>query len=231
MPRQTGKAQLFASGLLVMCSWVAFSRDGQAQWYGDWGWGWGWGWSGEGSTPYSNAVRAEAEYVRAAGEASKSYAEAAAANEQARAAYMENQARLKQLRVEQKAAMAEQKARKEAEAQARVAKRPPPKPRTELYPRLSADQLDPLTGVINWPDCLKDAAYDEQRAVIEQALHEQAEYGPSDRTSKIIYDAAHRMLAIRAPSTRGMSSRDYSAYRRFLNSLAMEGEHAEEAGR
>lgn len=221
--------------LFIAAAMIAVSGSTcQAQWYGRWygsgAWGGYGGWySGEGSTPYSNAVRAEAEMTKAQGEAAVSYAQAAAANEVARAQYLENQEKLRAMRREQKAEAEAKKQQRLAEAEERVAKRPPPKPRTELYPRLSTEELDPITGEIHWPDVLKDAAFDMDRATIETALKERAEYGPDDRTAKIIFDTAHHMLGIRAKSVSGLDSQTHLAYRTFLRSLSLEGEHAKEA--
>ena len=217
--------------VVVMLLWCV---DCRAQWYGGWygygNWG-GWGgyYSGEGSTPYSSAVRAQAELTQARGVAAESYARAAGAAEQARSQYLENQARFVELRRQQKAAMEADKVKREAEAKARAARRPAPRPHTELYPRLSVDQLDPLTGEIHWPACYLAPEFAADRELIEQALKEQAEHGPEDRTAKILYDAAYRMGATRSPDLLKLSSQDYAAAHRFLKSLAYEGEHAREA--
>jgi len=211
--------------------------DCSAQWYGRWygygGWG-GWGdynYNWGGSTPYSNAVRAQAELTMAQGAAAENYAKASIANEQARSVYLENQAKFLEMRREQKAVADAKKQQRLDEAKARNALRPPPKSPTELYPRLSSDQLDPLTGEIHWPDSLSGSEYAADRNVVEDALRAQAEFGPNERTARIIYDAAHRMMAIRARNVSELGSQRYAASRKFLNSLAIEGQHAREASK
>ena len=219
--------------ILVSVVTLLSCTDCQAQWYGRWyGYG-GWGGYGDynwgGSTPYSNAVRAQAELTMAQGAAAENYAKATVANEQARSVYLDNQAKFLQMRREQKAAYEARKQQRVEEAKSRNALRPPSKTRTELYPRLSSDQLDPLTGEIHWPDSLSGSEYAEDRKVVEDALQSQAEFGPNERTSRIIYDAAHRMMAIRSQNVSELGSQGYASCRKFLNSLAIEGDHAQEA--
>ena len=80
------------------------------------------------------------------------------------------------------------------EKKARAALRPPPKPITAVYARLSSDQIDPVTGEIRWPACLMGGGYAADRQTVEDALQTQAEYGPNDRTTKTLFDASHRMM-------------------------------------
>ena len=142
----------------------------QAQWYG------GWGGYTETATPYSAAVRSQAEMTMAQAAAAESYAKASIANEQARSLYLENEARFIQLRRANRDAKDAREEQKKQEQKARAALRPPPKPVTAVYPRLSSDQIDPLSG----------------------------DYG------------------VLGPA-------DYTPCRKFLTSLSVEGNHAQEA--
>jgi hypothetical protein len=160
--------------------------------------------------------------------AAREYAQAAIAQEQARSAYIDNQQKYTTMRRQFHEAMAAKEQQRVDEAKARAAQRPAPKPKTERYPRLSSDQLDPVTGQIQWPDTLMGPEYAEDRKVIEDALKTQAEVGPNDRTASIIYDAAHRMMTTRSKDVISLGSQRYAACRKFLNSLAMEGQHAME---
>ncbi len=179
-----------------------------------------------GQTAYSNAVRAEAELTMARAEAAEQYAKAAEYNERARQQYLENKARYDEIRRQQRAAIEARKQKEREEQRIRASRRPPPKKPTELNPRLSPDQLDPLSGEIHWPDSLMSSAYEEDRRVIEGALRRQAEDGPSERTARIINDAALRMRTIVSSQIGDLGFETYSANRRFLNSLAVEGQHA-----
>jgi hypothetical protein len=210
---------------------VLSCTDCMAQWYGGWYGSGNWGgyYYGEGSTPYSSAVRAEAEMAKARGQAAESYAKAAETNERVRSQYMENAARFVELRRQEKAYSLAQKYKREEEARQKFALRPPTKPHTALYPRLSTDQLDPQTGQIHWPAYFLGPEFEAERKIIESALKEQAEHGPEARTSKILFDAAYRMESIRSPSMRSLNSQEYAAAHKFLKSLAHEGEHAQEA--
>ena len=159
--------------------------DCHAQWYGGYT---------EAATPYSSAVCSQAQMTMAQGAAAESYANASISTEQARSLYLENEARFIQLRRDNRDAKDAREARKKQEQQAKAALRPAPKRPTELYPRLSSDQIDPLTGEIHWPGCLTGSDYAEDRKSVEDARRTQADYGASDRTTKIIYDASHRLM-------------------------------------
>ena len=203
---------------------VAFSgATCRAQWYG--------GWAGytEPATPYSAALRSQAQMTMAQGAAAESYANAAITNEQARSVYLENEARFIQLRRDNRDAKDAREDQKKQEQKARAALRPPPKRITELYPRLSSDQIDTLTGEIHWPGCLMGGGYADDRKSVEDALRTQAEYGPNDRTSKTIYDASHRMMLVLSGDYKSLGPADYAPCRRFLTSLSVEGDHAQEA--
>lgn len=186
-------------------------------------------WPENGQTAYSNAVRAQAELTMAQGIAAENYARAAAVNEQVRRQYLENKSRYDEMRRQQRAAAEARKAQEREAQRERAARRPPPKKPTEIYPRLSTDELDPLTGEIRWPPSLQTGAYARDRDVIEDALLVQAENGPDARTAKIIFDAARRMRTTVSSELNELGFETYSANRRFLNSLAIEGDHAMEA--
>ncbi len=211
--------------LILMCGSCAVSGGAsQAQWYG----GYNHGWGGGVGTAYSADVRARASLTMAQGAASEYYAKARLTNEAARSQFIDNQAKYISMR---RALTASNEAREQqrlADARARVALRPPPKSLAQIYPRLSEDQLDPLTGDIHWLELLEGSEYSDDRKAIEDALKAQVEYGPSDRTSKIISDAAQRMMKTLSSDYAKVGAENYSSYRRFLNSLSVEGQQAQE---
>ncbi len=229
--------------LILGCAMVTLTAAScTAQWYQPWygynnyGYGYAYGNGGYGGmyygdpgTPYSNALRAEAEMTIAQGAAVESAAKAALDAEQARSQYLDNQAKFLAMRREYKAGVDARIEQRKEEAEARAAARPAPKPPTQLYPRLAYDQLDPLSGEIAWPDCLLGDEYAIDRGVVEGALRSQAEFGPNERTSRIIYEASQRMMTVRSRRVIELGSEGYASCRRFLNSLAVEGDHAREA--
>ncbi|MBL8819135.1 MAG: hypothetical protein JNL58_24105 [Planctomyces sp.] len=182
-----------------------------------------------GDTAYSTALRAQADFALAQSQAAEANARAAAANEEARRQYLENKAQYNEMRRQQRAAAEAKRAAEREEMKARAANRPAPKKPTEVYPRLSSDQLDPITGTIHWPETLMTAAYMEDRTSVEAALKEQAEHGPNARTASIIYSAARSMRTNLSKDMNRIGFEAYSANRKFLNSLALEGDHAMEA--
>ena len=206
---------IFASAMAAIAG-----ADCHAHWYGGFT---------EAATPYSAAVRSEAEMTMARGAAAESLGRAAISREEARSAYLDNEAKFIQLRRENRDIKDAREAQKKQEQKAKAALRPPPKPLTALYPRLSSDQIDPLTGEIHWPGCLMGGGYADDRKSVEDALRTQAEYGPNDRTSKTIYDASHRMMRTLSGEYGVLGPADYAPCRKFLTSLSVEGNHAQEA--
>ncbi len=210
--------------LMLASAIVALSGgDCHAQWYG------GWGGYSEAATPYSAAVRSQAEMTMAQGAAAASYAEAAIANEQARNLFLENEAKFIQLRRANRDAKDARKEQKKQEQKAKAALRPPPKSPTHLYPRLSSDQIDPLTGEVHWPGCLMGADYANDRKTVEDSLRTQAEYGPNDRSTITVYEASHRMMGTLSGDYGELGPANYAPCRKFLTSLSVEGNHAQES--
>ena len=206
---------ILASAMVALCG-----SNCHAQWYG--------GYTGA-ATPYSAAVRSEAEMTMARGAAAESLGKAAISREEARSAYIDNEFKFIQLRRENRDIKDAREEHKKQEQKARAALRPPPRPLTALYPRLSSDQIDPLTGGIHWPGCLMGKGYTDDRKTVEDSLRTQAEYGPNDRTSKTIYDASHRMTRTLSGEYSVLGPVEYAPCRKFLTSLSVEGNHAQEA--
>ena len=71
--------------------------------------------------------------------------------------------------------------------------------------------------------------YADDRKSVEDALRTQAEYGPNDRTSKTSSDASHRMMRTLSGEYGVLGPADYAPCRKFLTSLSVEGNHAQEA--
>jgi len=180
-------------------------------------------------TAYSADVRAQAALAVAQGAASLNYAKANQANALARSKYIDNQEKFIDMRRRLRAASEADQEQQKAEAKARAALRPAPASLAQVYPRLSADQLDPLTGQIHWPASLMASEFSTDRKTIETALQAKSQYGASDRTSKILNEAAHRMIKTLSGDYAKVGTENYSSDRRFLNSLSVEGDHAMES--
>ena len=215
-------------GYFMLASVIAAlnGADCHAQWYGGYGGGGGYG---EVGTPYSAAARGQAEMMMAQGAEVESLGKAAISREEARSRYLDNETKFIQLRRENRDEKDARAAEKKQEQKARAGLRPPPRPVTALYPRLSSDQIDPLTGEIHWPGCLTGSGYAADRKSVEDALRTQAEYGPNDRTEKIIKDASGRMMHSLSGNYAVLGPVGYAPCRKFLTSLSVEGDHAQEA--
>ncbi len=224
---------LLVFGILVF---VVSGSVSYAQWHGGYsrfggygygGYGYG-GYGGDVGTAYSADVRARAAFAMAQGAAAESYARSNQANELARSQYIDNESKYIQMRRDLRAATEAGQEQRKADERAKAALRPPPKTPAQIYPRLGSDQRDPLTGKIRWPEPFLDKEFQDDRTTVEAALQTQVEYDGSQRTSKIVFDAAHRMMKTLSADYAKVGAEHYSSSRRFLNSLSVEGDQAME---
>ncbi len=176
-------------------------------------------------TAYGNAVRAQADLTMAQGRAAVQRAKANESNENARKQSLENKARYNEIRSQQREAIEERKAAEDAARRERAANRRSVSP-TELYPRLSVDQLDATTGKISWPECLKAKAFEKDREQIEAAVKSIAENGPDQRTAGIIRSVANEMKSGTNDLMPEIGFERYLDARKFLGSLSVEGYYA-----
>lgn len=221
----TADAQRINRGVRRAAVWNA----GWNNWYApvQYGAGGYWYYPYGAQTAYGNSVRAQADLIAAQGEWQRNAAAANKANEEARAQYLENKAKYEQMRREQRAATEARKAQELAERKQRAAERPIPKV-ADRYDRLPIEQFDPTTGEVSWPEALQSAPYAEDRTIVEKALLDQAQEGPSERTARIVMDACERMKDAVSSQLNDLGFEEYSRLRRFLGSLSVEGYHAME---
>lgn len=185
-----------------------------------------------GSNFYESAARGRAAMLRAQGnlvesraQAAESAAEAAESVEEARAQYLENVARFEELRREHRMAEAAREAQEAEERRTRAANYEPPAP-TELYSRLSPQQIDPSTGEIDWPAILLRPEFAKGRRLIEDQLQLIAEEGANPRSAAIIRDTANEMKPITNTLLSEIGFNAYRDTRDFLGSLSVEGYYA-----
>ncbi len=183
---------------------------------------------GGGGTVYSQAQNANANTIRAQGEYNVQTTAAMSNYEDARSKYIDNQEKWTQVYAEKQRALAAQKeADREAALSARErakafdAANPPSGP-----PRLTASQLDPSTGRIQWPIALTAVAFEGQRksldALFEMRVHTSTN---ADLASKVDKATKEMKDSLRA-KIREIPSQDFLEARKFLDSLALEGRSA-----
>ena len=89
--------------------------------------------------------------------------------------------------------------------------------------RLSFQDIDPVTGTIQWPDVLQDAAFAEGRAQLESLFSDWVQYGSLRIESRQgIRNRTDAMLSKLRDRIEDVPPADYMAARRFLESLAYE---------
>jgi hypothetical protein len=87
-------------------------------------------------------------------------------------------------------------------------------------PRLSASQIDPLTGALYWPGPLQDARYDARRSAIDRYAAKWARYGTLDATErKLMRENINGMLDSLKSQMSDIPPREYLNSRSFLKSL------------
>ena len=176
-------------------------------------------------TAYGNAVRAKAALTMAQSNARRNDAVAAEYNEKARSQYLDNKAKYDDIRRQQRAAIEKRKTAEQSAQKERAANRQQKAP-TDLYPRLSLDQLDRTTGTIDWPMPLLSDKFQDDRATIEAAVQSIAQNGPDQRSAGIISNIAKRMKTNTSDLIKEVGFEAYSDARKFLGSLSVEGYYA-----
>ncbi len=175
------------------------------------------------STIGESWARGMSDVVRSAGDANLSNSAAAINYEAARKANMENRIEYTNTYFENKrlnkAYRAELSAPRLTNEQIhRLAK-------DGLPTRLTASQLDPLTGRIRWPLALLDEPYGTGRAVMDQSFADRAEnQGFRDYTTfSEVSRTGDRMLATLKDNIRKYVPNDYLDAKRFIKGLVYEG--------
>ncbi len=89
--------------------------------------------------------------------------------------------------------------------------------------RLSAEQLDPVTGAIRWPGVLMQSPFDFQRDGVDAAWNQR---DASPQSSRQIEMAVGQLEAALQARIRAVTPADYIAARKFLASLRYEARQA-----
>jgi hypothetical protein len=185
----------------------------------------GWGGGGAGTAASANAYGMAA-VINAAGQAN--LANSAAANnwEAAYSADLNNRLQatntyFEMRRVNKEDRAAEQSPRVTAEELARFAKEAAPA-------RLTASQLDPVSGEIGWPMPLRDARYEVNRKKIEQMFaSREANAGSVETISyRQLHDAIEILRAQLVKNIAEYAPQNYVEARKFLDSLEYEAGYA-----
>ncbi len=137
--------------------------------------GGGYGYGGAGSTVAGSSMMGMANVISAKGDYNLSTSAAAVNLTQAQSNEIQNRQQYTntyfEMRATNKAATAAERGpRVTSEQIARNVRAGVPKP-------LTPDQVDPLSGKVNWPDLLQDKQYDSERGALEELLSKQATYG------------------------------------------------------
>jgi hypothetical protein len=170
------------------------------------------------STVEEGAARGFADVVRSRGMARLQTAEAMTKVEDARRAYIENRLAATQAYFDLRRMNAEY--RDAARGQplsfdqyVRLARQQAPE-------RLSVSQLDPFTGMINWPAVLLDERYKPERLLIEELYAERAnEIAGNKREIQL---ACENLMELLKADIDRYAQTDYLQARKFLESLKYE---------
>jgi hypothetical protein len=167
--------------------------------------------AGSAMSGMSNVISSKGNYNLSTSEAAKNMTQAQSAEiqnrQQATDAYFEMRATNKAARA------AEEGPKPTMEQMVKIAHDGVPKP-------LGEGQMDPTTGKLNWPGALQDDNLASQRAVIDQLMAQQANYGYmsySDQTK--LRSTTDALLGELKAHIKEIPPPDYVASRTFLNSL------------
>lgn len=213
-----------ALSVIMLCQDHASSQGfvpNYAYGYGQGAWGMGFG----GGTPASFEMQAMSDMVRAQGAFNVMSSDAMVNFETARGQFIQNQRDWAEVYAIQQRVRQEQAAQREQARRDRVAARNarPPQP-ANLPTRLLSQQLDPSTGQIQWPQPLLNDAFAEQRTALESLFAARVHTGTTSDLSAAITDEVREMRDELRRQIRTMPTQDYMEARRFLDSLAHEGQ-------
>jgi len=90
--------------------------------------------------------------------------------------------------------------------------------------RLSPSEMDSVTGKITWPRLLRTEQFEDQRAKLDELFEKRARYGSTFEDQMALREATNDMLAEIKKQIRDLPPYDYTNSRRFLESLAYEGQ-------
>jgi hypothetical protein len=216
---------------LLMAALIVAQANGQGGWYraaaagatagavarygtpyGGYGGSYGWG----PGYNYGEVIRAQGQYNKDTTEAMINY-------EDARSKWIDNknkwtQAYHERVRMGQ-AAQAEK-------TQVRIANRDRYLRNRESNapPRLGPQQLDPSTGKIYWPTALLDNSYDKPRKQLDELFVLRSHTGVSPEVSNTIRELSRSMQDDLKEQIRSIPPNSYLEARKFLESLAWEGQ-------
>lgn len=211
-------------GCAVWCAaWVgATDAYGQFYYYGGYrpyGYGaWGGAYPGYyGGTVAGSYAAGMGQMIQAQGAYNQMTAQAATQYEQAKSLALDNKLKAAQTYYQLQRLNQENRAEQERQRRAAIAAyTPPPKP------RLSAEQLDPVTGQINWPAALNTSDFAADRTQLNSLFAMRAMSPASVKFSQI----SSAVLAMRSKLDAKFDSIDQGEFftaRHFLDALAEEG--------
>jgi hypothetical protein len=230
-PRNSERSMKVALMILAVAGVLATATLAQGQYgappyygYGGfYGGGGGWG-SGAGSTAAGSYLAGLGQSIRAAGQYNLYSSEAAVNLEQASKQDIENRLQWTNTYFEM---------RKINQAYQQSQKAPPGNPTTwarlaqQAAPkRMTPDELDPVTGTLNWPSVLQEEMYRPERDQLDQLFADRAMvHGaigyPMYTNIRNTVDSMHAKLK---GQIRAVNSKFYIEANNFLTSLAREAE-------
>jgi len=175
------------------------------------------------STPAESYARGLGDVIQSAGAYNLATSEAAINATQAQKQFIENRDQWTdtyfQMRQANRAYReTEQGPRLSMEQLVRLAQEGKPKP-------LSPGELDSVTGRISWPLLLKTSAFDATRAKLDDLFAKRASRGGIDFEQQMqIRQSTKDMLALLKGQIRNVPADDYIPAKRFVESLAYEGQ-------
>ena len=90
--------------------------------------------------------------------------------------------------------------------------------------RLSPSEMDNITGKITWPKLLRIDQFEDQRAKLDELFEKRARYGITFEDQMALREATNDMVAELKTKIRDLPPYDYANAKRFLESLAYEGQ-------
>jgi len=187
-------------------------------------WGqWGWGGGYHSSTALEGAYRGLGSMVQSIGQANLLQAQADQINAQTATAQMQAQMQASEFYRQRRAQ--NRAAREAQQRQNRASESAFWRRSTGVPGRMSPSELDPVTGQIDWPELLRSAPFERDRAAVDDIFRQRAEQG--DTGQSLFLEIFNHVNAMRGELVRRKSqvpADQFTVSSAFLKGLISESQ-------
>lgn len=174
------------------------------------------------TNPVAARMHGMAHIIRNQGRATRAYSDAMVNSQEAQSKYLDNQKKFTATYFAKKEMHSNYTAQKQSKARAEVQSHLTNNT-SSAPPKLNLSEFDPSTGKITWPDGLDSKDFATSRAKLESLFELRSQSVKTTAIAADIRKAVDDMKGELKTKIEKMTSQDYVACRKFLDSLAYTG--------